>query len=141
MERARPGTIHSAQLYGEHLMFDLLWDLHQERRIGEAFSSANDAASKATQFQERVRFLEERVERMALLNVAMWSLVKEATGLTDEHLAARVEEIDLQDGVADGKMTRTPATCPKCNRNFSARHRRCLYCGHQNAQQSPFDPR
>jgi len=122
-------------------MLELLWDLHQERRIGEAFSSANDAATKATQFQERVRLLEDRMDRMTLLNMSMWSLLKETTGLTDEHLAARVQEIDLQDGVADGKVTRAPAVCPKCGRSFSARHQRCLYCGHQNAQQSPFDGR
>lgn len=122
-------------------MFNILWDLHQERRIGDAASSASDAASKATQFQERVRQLEDRIDRMTLLNMAMWSLLCETTGLTDEHLAARVQEIDLQDGVADGKVTRAPATCPQCGRNFSARHKRCLYCGHQNAQQSPFDGR
>ena len=122
-------------------MFDLLWDLHQERRIGDAMSSANDAANKATQFQERVRLLEDRLDRTSLLNMAMWSLIRETTGLTDEHLAARVQEIDLQDGVADGRVTRSPATCPQCGRNFSARHRKCLYCGHENNQQSPFDGR
>ena len=122
-------------------MLELLWDLHQERRIGEAFNNATDAASKATQFQDRVRMLEDRLDRMTLLNMAMWSLLKDASNLTDEHLAARVQEIDLRDGVADGKVTSAPAVCPKCRRSYSARHKKCLYCGHQNAQQSPFDGR
>jgi len=121
-------------------MFDLLWDLHQERRIGEAQESAGQAARKATDFQERVRFLEERVDRVVLLNMALWSLLRERARLSDQDLMARMEQIDLQDGVADGKVTRTgPTTCPQCSRTFSPRHRRCLYCGHEAAAQTPFD--
>ena len=121
-------------------MFDLLWDLHQGRRIGEAQDSASHATRKATDFQERVRFLEERVDRVVLLDMALWSLLRERARLSDQDLMARMEQIDLQDGVADGKVTRTgPTTCPQCRRNFSPRHRRCLYCGHEAAAQTPFD--
>jgi len=123
-------------------MIDLLWDLHQERRIGEAQDSANHAARKATDFQERVRFLEDRLDRMLLQNMAMWSLLRDSMGLTDQDLLNRVQEIDLQDGVADGKVTRTsPTTCPRCQRAFSPRHRRCLYCGQEAALKTPFDGR
>ncbi|MGB7158077.1 MAG: hypothetical protein WBD40_08425 [Tepidisphaeraceae bacterium] len=114
-------------------MIDLLWDLHQERRIGEAQDGANQAARKATDFQERVRFLEDRIDRMLLTNMAMWSLLRDAMGWTDQDLVARVQELDLQDGVADGKVTcASPTTCPRCQRTFSPRHRRCLYCGQEN---------
>jgi hypothetical protein len=120
-------------------MIDLLWDLHQERRIGQAQDGANQAARKATDFQERVRFLEDRLDRMLLQNMAMWSLLRDTMGLTDQDLVARVQEIDLQDGVADGKVTRTaPTTCPRCQRMFSPRHQRCLYCGHEAAVKNPF---
>lgn len=123
-------------------MFDLLWDLHQGRRIGEAQDGANQAARKATDFQERVRFLEDRLDRMLLQNMAMWSLLRDTVGLTDQDLINRVQEIDLQDGTADGKVTRTaPTTCPRCQRAFSSRHQRCLYCGHQAPAKTPFDGR
>ena len=123
-------------------MIDLLWDLHQERRINEVRDGASDAARKATDFQERVRFLEDRLDRMLLQNMAMWSLLRDTMGLTDQDLINRVQQIDLQDGVADGKVTRTGATtCPRCQRAFSPRHQRCLYCGHEAAPKTPFDGR
>ena len=123
-------------------MIDLLWDLHQERRIGDAMDNANVAARKATDFQERVRFLEDRVDRMVLTNMAVWSIVRERLRLTDEDLAARIEQIDLEDGKADGKVTRTgPAVCGRCGRSFSPRHRRCLYCGQESRPATPFDQR
>src|SRR5829696_5379919 len=121
-------------------MIELLWDLHQERRISDVQEGANLAARKATDFQERVRFLEDRIDRMLLTNMALWSLLRDTMGLTDQDLIARVQQIDLEDGTADGKVTRTaPTTCPRCNRTFSPRHRRCLYCGQETAAQTPFD--
>jgi len=123
-------------------MIDLLWDLHQERRIGQVQDDANLAARKATDFQERVRFLEDRLDRMLLQNMAMWSLLRDKLGLKDEDLIARVQKLDLEDGVADGKVTRTaPNTCARCSRPFSSRHRRCLYCGHEAGPATPFDRR
>lgn len=123
-------------------MIDLLWDLHQERRISDVQEGTNSAARKATDFQERVRFLEDRVDRLLLQNMAIWSLLRDSIGLTDQDLINRVEQIDLQDGVADGKVTRTgPTTCPRCQRSFSPRHRRCLYCGQEVAAKTPFDGR
>jgi hypothetical protein len=121
-------------------MLELLWDLHQERRINEVQDGANQAARKATDFQERVHQLEDRIDRMLLTNMALWSLVRDTTGLTDHDLLSRVQQIDLEDGVADGKVSRTaPTTCPKCHRTFSPRHRRCLYCGQETAAQTPFN--
>lgn len=120
-------------------MLELLWDLHQQRRINEVEDGANDAARKATDFQERVRFLEDRIDRTLLTNMAMWSLLRDAMGLTDQDLIARVQQIDLEDGVADGKVTRSgPKTCSRCQRAFSPRHRRCLYCGHEATTGTPF---
>ncbi len=40
-------------------------------------------------------------------------------------------EVDLRDGVADGKNARVgPRPCSDCNRNNSRRHEHCIYCGH-----------
>ena len=111
-------------------MFDLLWDLHQQRRINEIDGRAGEASRKATDFQERFRELEDRVDRLTLINHAMWSLLSQATRLTEQQLMDRVREIDLRDGVEDGKMTRSVTHCEKCARPLHARHRRCLYCGH-----------
>jgi ribosomal protein S27AE len=137
--RRRRSRYSAGPFHGEVHVIDLLWDLHQERRIGDAQQSASQAARKATDFQDRVRGLEDRIDRLLLTNMALWSLLRETMGVTDEDLNARIREIDLRDGVPDGKVTRSPRMCPQCQRTFSPRHRRCLYCGQEVAAATPFD--
>ena len=119
-------------------MFDLLFDLYQQRRINEVEETAQDSGRKASDFQERVRMLEESVARLALVNAAMWSLLKDRTGLTDAALTARIRDIDLRDGVEDGKLTPVVQTCAQCGRTLAPRHRRCIYCGAERLASSPF---
>lgn len=83
--------------------------------------------------------LEARVEKLSLVCMAMWSLLQDKTGVTEEELLERVKTLDLMDGVADGKATRTVSRCCQCGRTMSPRHRRCLYCGHSKLVQSAFD--
>ncbi|MGH7163193.1 MAG: hypothetical protein ACREID_06900, partial [Planctomycetota bacterium] len=59
----------------------------------------------------------------------LWTLLKERLGLTDEQLAARMNELDLSDGALDGKVRRTGVSCPNCKRTISRRLPRCMYCG------------
>jgi hypothetical protein len=80
----------------------------------------------------------ERVDQLLLVCAAMWELVKEKTGITEEELINRVAILDAKDGVADGKLTQTPVKCPKCNRVVSGKHSRCLYCGNQLPVESVF---
>lgn len=79
--------------------------------------------------KQRIRDLEHQVQRLSLLNQALWELLSDHTGLTDDQLEARIKEVDLRDGVEDGRMTDTALQCPKCNRVSSSKHWKCLYCG------------
>ena len=74
--------------------------------------------------------MQSQLDRLELICMAVWSLVKEKTNLTDDDLARRIQEIDLADGVQDGKITKGVAICPQCQRPLSLRHHRCLYCGY-----------
>lgn len=87
----------------------------------------------------RLEDLEDRLDRLALINMAMWSLLRQQTQLTEEDLMNRVQEIDLLDGQADGRVTRQVLRCAQCGRVMSPRHRRCLYCGHQQLDVTAFD--
>ncbi len=73
--------------------------------------------------------IRDQVERLALLNQAMWELVSERLKLTDADLEKKAQEVDLRDGVQDGKMSTHPLRCPSCGRISNSRHRKCLYCG------------
>jgi len=65
-----------------------------------------------------------------MVTEAIWNLVKEKTNLTDEDLMAAVAQLDLSDGVADGKKQADgPLRCPECDRANSRRHEFCIYCG------------
>ena len=73
--------------------------------------------------------LHDRIDQLLLVNSAMWELLAEKTGLTENDLVAKVAEIDARDGVADGKLTYTPVKCPQCQRTIFPKQEKCLYCG------------
>lgn len=73
--------------------------------------------------------IKEQVERLAMLNQAMWELVSERLRLTEADLERKAQEVDMRDGKADGKMSTHPLRCPKCGRVSNSRHKKCLYCG------------
>jgi hypothetical protein len=104
-----------------------------------AAASAAQASSAARTSQREVAHLEERIDRLALVCMAMWSLIQDKTRVTEEELMERVKAIDLMDGVEDSKATRSVAKCSNCSRTMSPRHRRCLYCGADKLVQSAFD--
>lgn len=79
--------------------------------------------------RQRVRELEHQVARLQLMNQALWELIRERAKLTDADLEQKAQEIDLRDGVADGKITNTALKCPSCGRVSSSKHWKCLYCG------------
>ncbi len=83
--------------------------------------------------------LEDRLERLALICMAMWSLIQSETNLNEDDLLQRVREIDLLDGVPDNKITRQVTRCARCDRPMSSRHTRCIYCGSEHLAASAFD--
>jgi len=86
---------------------------------------------KQKDFTPEIRDLQHQVQRLQLLNQALWELLRNKLSLTDDELAGKAHEVDMRDGVADGKMTETPLKCPTCGRVSSSKHWRCLYCGQQ----------
>lgn len=79
--------------------------------------------------QNDVRDLTHQIQRLSLLNQALWELLSEKYGIAEEELAGKIREVDMRDGVDDGRMTDTAMRCPKCDRVSNSKHYRCLYCG------------
>ena len=69
---------------------------------------------------------------------AMWELLESRTKFTQDDLEKKMEEIDLRDGIKDGKISKTVATCPSCGRKTSIRRPTCLYCGEPNPNGGTF---
>ena len=79
----------------------------------------------------KMKELEAKFSRLQLSFNALWELIREQTRLTDADLEARMNEIDMRDGRADGAITETPLRCPACQRVSSSRHWKCLCCGQE----------
>ncbi len=94
-----------------------------------AGAQARQASQGVAQHQAQIKELTHQVERLSLLNQAMWELLRDKLGLTDADLERVANEVDMRDGVADGKMTKHAVRCPSCGRVCNSKHPKCLYCG------------
>ncbi len=94
-----------------------------------AAESAADAAGQARRARSDTAGIETRMDRVVLAVEALWSLLRDKVGITEDELAARMNEIDLSDGKLDGKVRKGAVSCPKCSRPISRRLPKCIYCG------------
>jgi hypothetical protein len=110
--------------------------------IGEQYADAAAealASEKGRRPNASLQHLEARVDKLVLVCRSLWELVRDNTSLTEDDLMNKVLELDLRDGVADGKMSPGVQQCAHCGRTMSPRHARCLYCGREDATQEAFD--
>jgi len=117
---------------------DFIRELMQEGRIREARNQAARGERRAEDAAETVVQLGRRLDRLVLINAALWSLVKDTTGLTDAALAERMAVVDAADGQLDGKVRVVLGACPECGRTLSQKQGRCLFCGHEPPAPDPF---
>lgn len=117
----------------------MLWDLFQQLQISNSAKSANDAALKASITQAEVEQLESQLQTLALASQAMWELLSTHFGMTEHDLLKKISEIDLRDGVLDGKLSiSTRKTCPDCNKEVKRVRTHCYWCGAKLSQATPF---
>lgn len=113
-------------------MLDLYLHLRQNHRIGEVQRTANFAETGVFNAEQHIRALEKDLDLLTLVNQALFELLSEKLGVSEEEMLQKVEEIDLRDGVKDGKLGTATLKCPKCNRGYNMRLDKCLYCGYSN---------
>lgn len=112
-------------------------DLFFLHKLGEEVDSANKNADQAhdqiSHSQSDVGLLRFDVERLLMITEALWSILKENHGYSDDELMKRVAAIDMRDGALDGRVATVESPiCPQCKRSHLAKHRPfCLYCGAQ----------
>ena len=121
------------------MMYGMFHAIRNVQASTAAEAAAARSGARADAAVGALRQLEEKIDKLALVCLSMWSLLLEKTELTEEDLMARVREIDLMDGVEDGKVTKNVQKCAKCGRTMSPKHNRCLYCGAADLKLSAFD--
>ena len=123
--------------------FSFIWDAYQSARIyqlGQQMNRVQDAQSDAEGARQAAMALEDKIDKLALICRAMFEILQQTSGVTDEQLAAKIHEIDARDGEADGRMSAVQPgkVCPKCGATISPKFGRCLFCGYQDPSASPF---
>jgi uncharacterized protein YhdP len=107
----------------------MLWDMIQQSQIHEALSSSGDVNRRTDQVRRDVDRSQATIDALALSCAAMWELLSEKLGVTDQELMDKIQEIDLRDGKIDGKIANVTQACSACQRSNNAKRLRCLYCG------------
>jgi hypothetical protein len=113
----------------------MFWDLYRHYRLGPSVAASEARLSSqymqhdVKDLQRTVQRLEEQVERLTLVAVAVTELLRDRLGVPDDEIEEKVREIDLRDGRLDGKIGGTLQHCPGCERVNGPQRATCLYCG------------
>lgn len=108
---------------------DVFFESSQNSRIDGASQTARDARSIARDAEQELAVLQRRVDYLTITSQALWELLRDRLGMTDQQVQERIKEIDLRDGKADGKISKMVQSCPQCQRNNQASQSQCVYCG------------
>ncbi len=112
--------------------------VHRMVARDRAAASGERASRVAADVRTQNESIKCDIERLFMLTEALWTILKEQHGYTDDDLAGRIQEIDMRDGKLDGKVTQEKIRpdCPQCGRKLMGRNPVCLYCG----AESTLDP-
>jgi hypothetical protein len=104
------------------------YGMGQKTATRAATLARSAAVADGTLHTNRIEDTNERVDKLLMIVRAMWALLEEQ-GYTAEQLSAKLEEIDLEDGVLDGQVRLPPAECPSCQSKVAPGLRACQLCG------------
>jgi hypothetical protein len=120
-----------------------LWNIVQAVQIKNLSNRAVLSDTQAEAHRGAARrdseALADDLDRLRLVTEALWSFVGERLGVTEQELVARIQAIDLADGVADGRSTARPRPCPSCRAMVPADRAACQFCGAATPGQRAFD--
>lgn len=105
-----------------------LRDTFQEYHIGRAKSVANQTQIKSQTNATDISYIDKKVDNLVLITQAIWELLEES-GISEIQLENKIQEIDLRDGIADGKIGNNIETCPECGKKPKIRRANCFWCG------------
>lgn len=119
-----------------------LFDLYQQGQIRKTnqrmrFNEQNDDHRHKRAIDEIDR-LHGRIDRLLLVNEAIWDLLATKSGLTTDDLATRVAELDNIDGESDGRRQAKASDCA-CGAKVNPKSPTCVFCGAPQPRRSLFD--
>jgi len=120
----------------------MFWDLFQQLQIENLSARQRLSDSRidmhATRQGHRADSTEDDILRLVMITQAMFELLHERLGITQDDLLTRIREIDARDGAVDGRLTAAPRDCPACQAKVPADRDTCQFCGAAVAGRDPF---
>ena len=116
-----------------------MWSIFQEIRRSEHRLRQDSIEADTERIRGDSFELSKQLAKMALVNQALYELVKEKVGITDEEFRHKIREVDSRDGVEDGKLKASPLRCPKCEIGVTAGALSYSGCGATVAPKYPFE--
>jgi hypothetical protein len=93
-------------------------------------SAASAAESAAREAQTTTELLKHDIDRLLLITEALWTLMKQEHGYTDDKLVQLIQNIDQRKTSISGSAVKDPPLpCPSCGRPNTATRAVCMYCG------------
>jgi zinc-ribbon domain len=95
-----------------------------------ASAAATTAENDVRELRTQIELFKHDIDRLLMLSEALWTLMKQQHGYTDEMLIGLVQKIDQRKIAADGVAAKDPpVACPVCGRPNLASRMFCIYCG------------
>ncbi|GAB1267641.1 hypothetical protein NBRC116493_08940 [Aurantivibrio infirmus] len=111
-------------------MLETIWEIFQFRKMSSTEYKADKAGVMSHANLEGIRHVSSQIENLILANQAMWELLSEKHGLTENDLLQKMNEVDLRDGKQDGKITKKRITaCSDCGHKITKQRQNCYWCG------------
>ena len=114
-------------------------NLSKTRIVNEYRFKAESASTKVNALLHEFHKLQDSFEKACLINQALLEIVQDKLGVSDSELEAKILEVDLRDGAADGKMNGIVIVCSGCGRKVNGKKGSCFYCGSALNDDQKFD--
>jgi hypothetical protein len=97
--------------------------------IGDLKDQIEAVQQREDSVRTDVDALAKRLAKLSLICVALWPLLKEKSGLSDDDLVQRMRAMEQEIGAKAMATFR----CPKCRAVISAKLNKCQFCGYRAA--------
>lgn len=119
-----------------------VFDLYQQQQIRSNSKRVRmaeaEVADRYGRNRDEINNAHARIDRLLLVNEAIWHLVAEPLGFTVEDLQAKIHELDEADGVRDGRRQQVARDC-HCGAKINAAAEICMFCSAPAPGGSAFD--
>jgi len=116
-----------------------MWDIWQEMRLNENRRRQDSVERDVRKSDGDLADLRRQIDKIALVNQALYELLRGRTGITDEDLRRKIREVDMRDGSEDGNIQASPLRCPKCSGVVTVGALFCQTCGATVAPKYPYE--